>query len=520
MVNRFARNSLFGIVSGFSSALNNFATSVILARILGVDGLGTVMFAVWVMVLGSAFADLGSAVALSRYLPELESSGRPELFGPLTRNLFRPFALVLSVVCLAVVLYAAWTWHLHGHSTAETIVTDPRRSPAFWLLTAAALGLQTVSLFGYGYLRGAQRFGEIAVLTVVCLVIQIAAVAAGSLTYGVMGALAGYCAGFAVPAILTFRYLRGSGGIGRDLERRVRRYAAFAWAGNLATAVLFSRVEVFFLERSWGTEAVGLFAVGVTLANIASQGPMLLTSGLLPHFAESHGRADHASIQRLYMASTRVLAFLIFPACLGLAAILPSLLPLVYGSQFDPAVTASMILAFSSAGGVFYVASQLALGVDRSDLSFTATVIAAVLLLAGCVVVIPTYGIVGAAIVRAVVQVFLVVLHIDLIRRYLGFQAPIGHLLRLLLAAVLCGGAAWLATVLIPKPVNLVVAIPVGAAVYVLAVRLLDALPSEDIVRLRDLFSRLPAVIVRPLDWVLSRLSRDVAGPTQREANP
>ena len=520
MASRFAKNSLLGVVSGVANALSNFGSSVILARLLGVDGLGTVMLALWIVVLGAAIADLGSATALSRYLPEFEASRQEDLAGRLTRHLFRPFAAGLLLLCLGLAGYGAWRWHLAG-TVAPALGPDRlREAPAFWFATATALLLQGVSLFGYGYLRGVQRFEAIARLTIVSLAVQLVAVAIGSLAWGPVGALAGYCAGFLIPAVATLRHLGRGGPIDPALKRRVRRYAAFAWAGNLATAVLYSRVELFFLERSWGTGAVGLFAIGITLANIAAQGPMLLTSGLLPHFSESFGRGDRAAIQRLYTSGTRVMAFLVFPACFGLAAILPSLIPLVYGAQFDRAIDASMILALSSAGGVVYVGSQLALGCDRSDLGFIGTLAGAALLLAGCLLVIPGYGIMGAALVRTGVQIILVVVNLWLIRSRLGYVAPVGHMLRLLAASAICGASAWVATRALPAPVNLAVAVPLGVVVYGVCVRLLDALPGEDVDRLRGLFRRLPGPILRPTDRAFALLSRHAAGGTAAGAVP
>lgn len=511
MSGSFARNSLLGVVAGLATALSNFGSSVILARILGVEGFGTVMFALWIVVLGAAIADLGSATSLSRYLPELQGRREEGLVDQLASRLFRPFAVAVILICAGLASFGIWRWHQAGAPPLHLDAVRLRENLLFWLAAATALALQALSVFHYGYLRGLQRFGNVAKLTLICLAVQLAAVAAGSLAYGPLGALAGYCAGFLLPALRAFRHLRGSKPLPPELARRVRRYALFAWAGNLATVLLYSRIEIFFLERSWGTEAVGLFAVGITLANIAAQGPMLLTSGFLPHFSASYGRGDRDSIQRLYASGTRVMSFLVLPACCGLAAILPSVIPLVYGAQFDGAITASMILALSSASGVIYVGNQLTLGCDRSDLGFASTLAGALLLVAGCAVVVPLYGIMGAALVRVAVQLFLVGANLWLIRSRLGYRAPIGDMLRILVAAGICGASAAAVTHWIPGPLGLPAAILVGILTYCLAVRLLNAMPADDIKRLRDVLQRLPSLVVSPFDRALALLSRPPA---------
>jgi O-antigen/teichoic acid export membrane protein len=140
-----------------------------------------------------------------------------------------------------------------------------------------------------------------------------------------------------------------------DIRVRASRYALYAWAGALSSAFVWSRAEVFFLNRSAGSAAVGLFSVGVTLANLASQGPMLLTAGLLPYFAQAFGKGALAEMREAYASATRVLAFLVFPACFGMAAVLPTLLPLLYGRPFAGALPAATILVIGA--GIGSVAS-------------------------------------------------------------------------------------------------------------------------------------------------------------------
>src|SRR5262249_23951491 len=126
--------------------------------------------------------------------------------------------------------------------------------------------------------------------TTVSLLCQLAGVAIGAIFFGESGAIAGYCAGSVVPAALSLRRADAAGNIPPELAVRVRRYALYAWAGALSSTFVWSRAELFFLQRSSGNAAAGLFTVGVTFANLAAQGPMLLTAGCLPYFAQSFGR--------------------------------------------------------------------------------------------------------------------------------------------------------------------------------------------------------------------------------------
>ena len=202
------------------------------------------------------------------------------------------------------------------------------------MLVGLACAFQTLAGFTYGRLRGEQRFDRLALVTIASLGCQLVGIAVGSSLLGVSGALAGYCAGSLLPAALALRGDKPGPALSPELRGRIIRYSLYAWAAALSSTVVWSRAEVFFLQRSAGSAAVGLFSVGLTLANIAAQGPMLLTPALLPHFAQHFGRNASAEMRTTYATATRLLAFLVFPACFGFAAVMPAVLPMMYGSAF------------------------------------------------------------------------------------------------------------------------------------------------------------------------------------------
>lgn len=474
---RFARNSAFGTLAGLCTALGSVLGSVIVAHVLGVEGTGLVVYALWLAMVTAAVADLGVQPTLARYLPELIGAGKGEEAGRLAVALRRPNAVAALG---ALLIFAVLCWQ--------------RPNSAVWLMVGLAAALQTLAGFTYGRLRGVQRFDQVAVLTALSFACQLGGVAIGSYAFGAAGAVAGYCAGSALPALMTCRIGGSRGALAPELRRRVGRYAVFAWASALASSVVWSRAEVFFLQRSSGSAAVGLFSVGLTLANLAAQGPMLLTAALLPRFAQAYGNGALAEMEAAYAAATRVLAFLVFPACLGMAATLPAALPLVYGAAFAGAIPAATVLVIAGAiGAISSVGTNLIMAMDRSDFLFWSGLSAAGLTVLAGLTVIPEFGLMGAVWARAVVQVAAVALGAWFVLRRLHFPLPLGDLGRLLTAAILCGMAARLCLAAVPGLLALPAAIAAGTLVYVVAVRRLKALPASDIAWLRAMAARLPA---------------------------
>jgi O-antigen/teichoic acid export membrane protein len=484
---QFTRNSAFGTVAGLLTSLSSVLASVIIAHLLGVAATGTVAFAMWIAMVATAIVDLGIQASLARYLAELTAAGRTGAARWLARALWRWLLCSCTAALICFVTWAAWRWEREAMSSATAVM---------WGLVGVACALQALTGFTFGYLRGVQRFDRLALLMVVYLTFQLAGVAAGSVYFGATGAIAGYCAGAAVPAVLSFRHVTIGGPPWPELGTRVRRYALYAWAGALSGTFVWSRAELFFLERSADSAAVGLFNVAVTLANFASQGPLLLTAGLLPYFAERFGRGAVGEMQEAYATATRVLAFLVLPACFGMAALLPSLLPLMYGRAFADAVPAATVLVLASGvGATASVGTTLVMAADRSDFVFVSGLLCAALAIATGFTIIPTFGLMGAAWSRAIIQIAAVAMGGGFVFWRLRFRLPLFDLAKLLLAAAVCGVAARGCLALITGVASFVPAIVVGAVCYAVAVRMLHALHPRDADRLRTLCGTCPSSV-------------------------
>src|ERR1700730_7955281 len=186
----FSRNAEYGTIAEMCTAIGTVLVNVIIAHTLGVEGTGVIVFALWMAMLAAAVADLGAQATLARYLPELITAGRAADAERLTRCLRLAVALACCAALAVFAGYGAWEWQAGG---AEA---------GIWARVGLACALQALAGFTNGYLRGVQRFDHLALVTAVSLAAQLFFVAVGSLTFGVPGALVGYCTGSVLPAAL------------------------------------------------------------------------------------------------------------------------------------------------------------------------------------------------------------------------------------------------------------------------------------------------------------------------------
>lgn len=491
-----ARRSLLNALAGALTTAGGLIVSVLVARLLGVQATGVVAFAAWVITMAMLLTDLGIPGALVRYLPGLIGGGEAEQAEKLTSHLLRVFLCLVLAPLLgfaAVVLYL----HLVGGVPFEGVSpTDYLGQPSFWLLVGFSYAAQSVAAFVGGALRGRQDYATLARLSLLSTSLQVGATGAGAALFGLTGALLGSAAGALLSCAPVFRFALRAPPPAPELRARVRGFALASWGAYVLSSFAASRMEVFFLEYYWDSHEVGLFAVSLTIANLVAQGPTLLTGALLPFISEKRGRGS-TEIDRFYGASLRIMATLIFPLCLGAAAVLPQLLPLMFGQQFAASVpiaavmiVAGLLVALSTIAVTFLAAMEsVRFPLVTGALSAVVTVLVGVTL-------VPEHGAQAAAWGRAGIQAMVTALLLVFLKRRFGFAPPLRSLFLLLVAAALCGAVAHAVTVAIGTPASLLLAIPAGAVVYVAAVRLLGALPDPDVLLIRNALNALP----RPLD--------------------
>lgn len=503
VVTRFARNTAFSSIAGLASALGALISATLAARLLGAAGAGSVVYVLWLAMVAAAIGDLGISACLTRFLPELTGRREAVLVPGLVRYLLPPALFAAVAVPIAFALVAK------GFEAAAPSVVPPSFDAATWILLVALCVAQTLSNFVVSALRGLQRFDRVASATLAAMLVQIVLVACGAARFGALGAFGGYVAGALCAACLLPTLPCSRAHIPQDLRRRVRRHAAFTWAANLSALLVWSRVEIVFLKHGFGDATVGLFSVGLTLSSLAVQGPLLLTGGILAFFSERMAEEDRPRVDAALNLSTRLVAALILPLSFGLCALIPELVPLLYGPQFATAAPSAIILvAAAGLGAVGSVASNLVLARERSDVIFYCNIAGGALSVLGGVILIPHFGLLGAAGCRAVVQLAMLAAGFRFVISHLRFRLPLTHLVRLTFASLACAAGARATLLLVPGPTGLLPAILCGALVYVSAVRLLGALPAGDLERLAAAFDRAPPIMSMPVHTLMRLLVR------------
>ncbi|MDG4665377.1 oligosaccharide flippase family protein [Mycobacterium sp. 236(2023)] len=475
MAPNFARNTLLGFVSGAAVTFSGFVGSAIAARLLGPDDFGVVAYVVWCVTIAAAVANLGSDVVQQRFLPNLRAAGKSDQVDGLVGAIMR-LAMGAAVV-VGVVLFA----YLYGPGTGALSAGSPHSQI---VVIAVALVWFFCWRMGDLYLfnlRGEQRFDTLARVSTVSALMRVATTVLGAWLFGIPGALAGYIAATVLPASRLFPLLRLKPRVDRSLRREVIGFALMSWTIGVIGNLLFGRTQIIFLEHYTDIGTVGLFAVALTVAEMAAQLPPLLLSALLPRFSEQSGQGAHDNMKSLYRTMTAFIAVVMLPFCLGLAAVTPVLVPLIFGTDFADAAAVSSILliaiAINSLGGANL---SLILSKGKNSILWISNAVGLVGVIGLGFLLIPHYGLIGAAWSRAIIQVVVILIEIICATIQLGFAMPYRALGAIALAAVAQGAVAYAIVLNLGGAGSLVLAIPAAILTYLIAVRLLGVIPLVD----------------------------------------
>jgi O-antigen/teichoic acid export membrane protein len=182
---------------------------------------------------------------------------------------------------------------------------------------------------------------------------------------------------------------------------------------------------------------------------------------------------------------------------------MPVLLPLLYGPDFAPAILPAMVLVcVSGIAATTVIATNLVNALERSDFIFANSFAGALFAIALGFVLVPGFGLMGATAARASIQAGMLIIGCWFVVRRLHYPLPWRTLGRLLVASLFSASAAGLCIAVWPSLAGLLVAVPVACVAYLIGLRILQALPPEDLAVLIAICGSLP----KPLGVTVGRI--------------
>jgi len=466
-----ARDLLRGFLSIIGTKVGILAigilTTPLIVRLIGSEGYGDYALVMSVFSVLTVFTNSGIFNGIRKYIAEDRSV---ENWTDIIFSFyFRISVLVTGVLTLGLIIVS--------QSSLIADILAPEFQ-TYFLILAAYLFISQFYSMGRGALMGFGLEHHSEPLRIIEKIVY-AGVALALLYYGfgVTGLLAAHIIGISLVGIAAFWLIRNRISfrkLSNPIPKTVSRYdlLTFNVYSILLAFLMISlyNVDILLLRPIAGSSETGFYKASLVVAEFLWLVPVAIQYTLVQSTSEMWSKGQDERITDIASMSTRVNLSLIVIMGMGLAALADEFVPLYFGQDFTPAV-GPLLLLLPGVLGLALSKPIFAIGQGKGELKalVLTTGAAAALNLVLNLLLIPRYGMYGAAVATSVGYGSMFLLHAWTARR-IGFD-PIGDLraAKIAIAAIVTAPVVFgLATVL-PGLVPLVVVPPVGFVVYAAA---------------------------------------------------
>jgi len=387
------RPSLFragGITFGaqFSIFLLRLGISVILARALGADGRGSFALAVLIVLVLIRIGSLGLEIA-NVYFTAGDRHPLPSLTANSLLHTLAATGLLLLLIGLAP-----------GVPFVLRYLNANGLTPGLLLLAGLSMPFTMLIWFFVGILQGRERPVEFNLPAATVAGFQAIMLAAfllllgRGLTTALQIYVAAQVAGAAVACFFVFRLAPFSLSPDRQIFRAGLKFGSRAWVANLAQFLNY-RLDQFIVAGFLGPAALGFYAVAVGIVERAWMVPQSVALVLFPRSASLPAEEANALTPKIGRAMIVFLLLLVT----GVGLLAGWLVPAVWGTEFAPSVLPlRLLLPGILALGYGKILMSDLLGRGRPEIGMLSSTVSLVLTLLLDLVLIPRYGIAGAAV--------------------------------------------------------------------------------------------------------------------------
>ncbi|WP_154402597.1 oligosaccharide flippase family protein [Nocardioides speluncae] len=441
MWERMARGGSLNLVGAVCQQAAQLLTIALIARMLGADDLGRYVLVYAVLMLLQLTALFGFRATLTRFIAMRladDDGGR-------VRATIR-FSLVVTTIA-AVVLAVALALASGGFAS---VFHDDDMRLGFVLAAVAlpAITLRDACLAATQGWRTQRDFTLIGWIgePVARLALTGLALAAGWGLEGAFLALVVSSWGSAVAAARALRrklktVVRGTGGTGDPGRRELLSFSFTSWGTTLASTGLIW-AGTLMLGNLANTAAVGEYSVATRLVSLAVFVMAPINAAFAPQFAHLHHRGEIDELGSAYVAATGWIVRLSLPAFVVLLVFPRELLGL-FGPGYVDAVAVTVLLAVGQlVNAISGPCGTLLNMAGRVRLNLVNNIVVLVLNIVLNLLLIPPYGIVGAAIAWTAALAVVNLARLVQVRLVLGIHPFRRVIAKAAAAAVLAAGAA------------------------------------------------------------------------------
>ncbi|MCX6782195.1 MAG: flippase [Candidatus Magasanikbacteria bacterium] len=447
-----AKNTSFLTTASIVQKIISFVYFTVIARLIGVESTGAYFFALTFTSIFAVMADFGFSAVLTR-----EIAKKPEdtqrIFSTALGGKFiiGAAAYILVVIASYALGYPVQTRHLICLAGA-TMWFDNLHS-LFYAVFRAKRNLKY------------EAFGIVASQFITMLI--------GSIALYLRWPLIWLIGAYTIPSILNVLYSGFFAVRVCALKLSIiftgqawKEFLLMAWPFAVAGIIgrLYSYSDSLIMSKLLTGRELGWWSVPYKITFAFQFIPLALSASIYPVFSALF-LSDKNALARLFEKSWRYLFTIVFPLAAGIFAISASFIVSVYGQAYSPSIMPLRILVIALVFGYLALISGAllnAVGEQRKQTMLMAVVL--VINIIANVILIPRYGINGAAISALIGNFALWIIGYILVSRIVEINGSIllKYCIKAFVPAIIMGAVIFWSA----ERMNVIFAIPTGAVLY------------------------------------------------------
>ncbi|MDJ1430728.1 flippase [Halostagnicola sp. A-GB9-2] len=406
-----------------SSALLMF---LLASYLLDPEGYGELYWAIGILAVVQLFADVGLGKSAARYVSEYREDD-PGQIPHLLQTTVAAKLVVIAIVAYTLLLF---------HDQIAVALGDPGVAP-FLAAGVIYITVNSFNVFAQIVFQGYNQLVYSAAIQAISgaarLVFAVGFVLAG---LGALGAFFGYIVGYAIAAVIGLAILyykfyqpTEAAEVYEDgLSRRLLEYSVPLTATRSAN-VIDKQIDIVLVGVFLNPVAVAFYTLAKQITDFVLAPAESLGFTISPNFGEQKAAGQLEDARRIYEMALTNAMLLYVPAAVGLALVAEPFMTMVFGNEYAGAVPVMQILCL-------FIVLQAVTNLTSDSLDYLGRARARAIAKGGTsianlglnIVLIPTIGVVGAAIATIITHTVYVLVNLYIVHTELSLR--IGSLAR------------------------------------------------------------------------------------------
>lgn len=489
MMSSLSKHSFFNFFSQVTVFLTSLILSVFLARMLGPEQMGQYSYFMWLIGSGALLLTLGIPRSLIKFVSQTGDKSK------ITQIISQVLVFEIKILLLiSPVLFIA-SFFVEGEKIIYLIIIATLFvSVANFILGSGLQGLQKYSLL----LRINLLLAPISlILTLVVLFFN----------KNLTNLLITNLLVLIISTVISFFYLRRyfnfkTAPLPNALYVNFKKYALVTSLIVFVDLILMERSEVFFLKSFSTLEQLAFYSIAFGLVSkVMALIPGAISGVIMPRVSYYHSEKNIEAIKQIYFSSSRYLVLITLPIIFAGLALVDLPVQIFYGRDYLPVIPVIQVLLISGGlSAVVAAAASVLYGTGGQGFILRLGIIAAAFNIIFDIVLIPTWGAIGAAFANSIAQIIGVIVGTYYLVRVKKMPFPFKESFKILIVSFIAAFLTYLLKPFINNfSINLICSLLVLLTLllfyiifYVLGLISLKFFDQKDLEILRKITKRIP----------------------------